>query len=73
MIAYIQHPLFTYYVFEDWNTYNIKSDTEEKTKAIRNENKLELENEDGRRNIFLYTVQCNLYSFYKRWLEIKQK
>lgn len=72
MLIFSIHYLNIIY-FEDWNTYNIKSDTEEKTKAVSNENKLELENEDGRMNIFLYAVQCNLYSFNKRWLEIKPK
>lgn len=72
MLIFSIHYLNIIY-FEDWNTYTIKNNTEEKRKAVSNENKLELENEDGRMNTFLYAVQCNLYSFNKGWLEIKQK
>lgn len=64
MLIFSIHYLNTIY-FEDWNTYTIKSDTEEKRKAVSNEDKLERENEEGRMNVFLYAVQCHLYSFNK--------
>lgn len=51
--------------FEYWNTYIIKSDTEEEPKAIGNENKLELENEDGRRNLFCMQFYATSPHFIK--------